>query len=77
MDWKTFKRFCRRKNSSNIDECYQFHYEIAYNPGTKKVTIRLDYHLEPYLSTQEINALSKEKIEKKSINDQNIVNLKI
>lgn len=67
---KHLRDFANEKNSSNIDECYQFHYEIAYNPGTKKVTIRLDYHLEPYLSTQEINALSKEKIEKKSINDQ-------
>lgn len=67
---KHLRDFADEKNSSNIDECYQFHYEIAYNPGTKKVTIRLDYHLEPYLSTQEINALSKEKIEKKSINDQ-------
>lgn len=66
---KHLSNFADENNSSKIDECYQFHYEIAYNPATKKVTIRLDYHLEPYLSTQEINTLSKEKIEKKCIND--------
>lgn len=56
-------------NDSDLDKCYQFHYEIAYNPGTKKVTIRLDYHLHPYLSTQEINNFSKEIIEKKCAKD--------
>lgn len=66
---KHLRDFADEKNSSNIDECYQFHYEIAYNPETKKVTIRLDYHLQPYLSTQEIITLSKEKIEKKYVND--------
>lgn len=50
---KNLKEFIN-ENSLALKSCYMFHYELAYNPATNNLTIRLDYHLNPYLSEKDI-----------------------
>ena len=42
-------------DSDNLEKCFEFHYEFAYSPNDDIITVRLDYHLRPYLSTSDIN----------------------
>lgn len=43
--------------NNNVRDCFQFHYEIAFNPATDNLLVRLDYHLNPYLSKSDINKI--------------------
>lgn len=42
-------------DNDNLEKCFEFHYEFAYSPNDDRITVRLDYHLRPYLSTSDIN----------------------
>lgn len=41
-------------DSDNLERCFEFHYEFAYSPNEDRITVRLDYHLRPYLSSSDI-----------------------
>ena len=41
--------------SLTVSNCYDFHYEIQYSEGNNIIVLRLDYHLNPYMSKSEID----------------------
>lgn len=48
---------CLEGIQENYDKCYEFHFEIKYDPRNLTLTCRLDYHLHPYHSKNDINLL--------------------
>ena len=50
---------CLENIQENYDKCYEFHFEIKYDPRDLTLTCRLDYHLHPYHSKNDINLLEE------------------
>lgn len=50
---------CLDNIQENYDKCYEFHFEIKYDPRDLTLTCRLDYHLHPYHTKNDIKLLEE------------------